>query len=86
MEDIMEGKIIDELKFRSTNNSNVKELIDFIGRIEPDVINHLQQICRFSPEFDSHNIDHSRSVLMNMEKILGDKIAQLSTMELFFCI
>lgn len=80
----MRGTIIEELEKRSERNSKVKELTNFIYRIEPDVEKHLQLINSFLPEFDSHNIEHCQAVLKNMEKILGDKIAQISTLELFF--
>lgn len=83
MEDIMRGTIVEELEKRSEYNNKVKELTNFIYRIEPDVEKHLQLINSFLPEFDSHNIEHCQAVLKNMEKILGDKVVQISSIELF---
>lgn len=80
----MKGKIIEELEKKSAGNKKVKELTDFIDRIESDVEKHLQLINNFLPEFDSHNIEHSQAVLINMELLIGDKISQLSSIELFF--
>lgn len=80
---VMEGTIIKILRERGNNNKKVRELTEFIDRVEPDIEKHLQQINNFLPEFDSHNIEHCQAVLKNMEMILDDKITQISTIELF---
>ena len=58
----MEGTIIEALRERRNNNIKVKELTDFIDRVEPDIEKHLQQINNILPEFDSHNIEHCQAV------------------------
>lgn len=80
----MEGKIKELLNERSSGNKKIKELVDFIDRIEDKVKSHLARIIEFLPHFDSHDIKHSQAVLKNMESLLGDKLSALSTMELFF--
>lgn len=69
----MDGIIIKILKKRSKGNKKVKELTNFINRIESDVEKHLQLINTFLPEFDSHNIEHCQAVLKNMESLLVTK-------------
>ena len=80
-------KIIDELKKRSENPSDeVKielKLYNLADELEKKARNHLKRITNVLPEFDIHDEKHSEKVISNIEKLLAEKVIELSTYELF---
>lgn len=82
-------KLIDELKKRSEavlEEDNIKtdlKLYTLALDVAEKAKEHLKRITAILSEFDVHDQDHSKRVIENIEKLLGSKIQELSTYEIF---
>ena len=71
------------------NSSNSSDRVKFwlsniIAELCETASSHLEHVKSTLPEFDLHNVNHSKTVLSNMVQLLGRSIKEMSSYELFF--
>ncbi len=71
------------------NSSNSSDRVKFwlsnkIAELCETASSHLEHVKSTLPEFDLHNVSHSKTVLSNMVQLLGRSIKEMSSYELFF--
>lgn len=68
-----------------SNENNIDQVLNtLLLKYELKVSDHLKKIMNVLPEFDIHDESHSKKVLENIEKLIGEnKLEELSSYELF---
>jgi hypothetical protein len=83
-------KLIEILKQRVSNNNYDNAVSSWLsnmaGEIKTDASDHLEYVRNILGEFDKHNKLHSEAVLDIIERLLGDRAAEMSSYDLFSLI
>lgn len=75
--------ILEALNRRSDDGNMASRLLLLLKDVCEHATQHLKLVIQQLPEFDIHDASHSSMVVRNMEALLGDKVDELSSYELF---